>query len=200
MFDEHGPEVRQIARRRIADLADSREPQLLAGIVAGLRVVNGQRGRAAIFKLDDATEAIESVVNEELLDANRELLADDSLIIAQGKVQLDRFSGGLRFNIQQLWDLPSARARFGRCLSLTVGEGLPPLADVIRTWPAKRVDGEHGERVLGLPVRLALRRPQAVAEIDLGEDGRFWPCEEALARWRQVAHGGLARVVYDGAE
>jgi DNA polymerase III subunit alpha len=41
-------------------------------------VVNGQRGRTAIFKLDDATEAIEAVVNEDLLDAKRELLVDDA--------------------------------------------------------------------------------------------------------------------------
>ena len=61
-------EVRQFAKRRIADLVDCREPQLLAGIVSDLRVVNGQRGRVAIFKLDDRSERIEAVANEELLD------------------------------------------------------------------------------------------------------------------------------------
>jgi DNA polymerase III alpha subunit len=76
-----GPPVRRLAPTRcgasarpIADLVDSREPQLLAGIVTDLRVVNGQRGRVAIFKLDDGSEAIEAVANEELLDAHRELL------------------------------------------------------------------------------------------------------------------------------
>ncbi len=197
LFDEHGEEVRRFARKRIADLADSREPQLLAGIVAGLRVVNGQRGRAAIFKLDDGTDAIEAVVNEELLDANRELVADDSLLIAQGKVMLDRFSGGLRFNINQVWELPAARARFGRYLAVALNGGMPPVADVIRTWPAKRVETEHGELTQGLGIRLQLRRAHACAELDLGDDGRFWPCDEALARWRQIAQGGQAQVVYE---
>ena len=45
--------MRAVLRARIADLVDQREPQLLAGIVSDLRVVNGQRGRVAIFKLDD---------------------------------------------------------------------------------------------------------------------------------------------------
>jgi DNA polymerase-3 subunit alpha len=36
-----------------------------------------------------------------------------------------------------------------------------------------------------------------VAEIDLGDEARFWPCDEALGRWRSIAHGGSATVVYD---
>lgn len=197
LFDEHAEEVRRFARRRIADLGDSREPQLLAGIVGGLRVVNGQRGRAAIFRLDDGSGSIEAVAAEELLDAHRERLVEDGLLVAQGRVQLDRFSGGLRLTIQQLWDLPAARARFGRYLAVTVGAGLPPVADVIRTWPGRRTDDEHGERVQGLGVRLAVQRPHARAELDLGAESRFWPCDEAPARWRQVAQGGHAQVVYD---
>ncbi len=109
LFDQSADEVRLIARRRNADLIDSREPQLLAGIVGDLRVVNGQRGRVAIFKLDDKTEALEAVANEELLMAHRDLLKDDELVIVQGKVQPDRFSGGVRLNVMQVWDLASAR-------------------------------------------------------------------------------------------
>ena len=125
LFDEVCTEVRKFARRRIDELIDSREPQLLAGIVGDLRMVNGQRGRVAIFKLDDKTEAIEAVASEDLVNANRELMKDDELVIVQGKVQNDRFSGGLRLNINQIWDLAGARARFGRYLSLAVNGGMP---------------------------------------------------------------------------
>jgi DNA polymerase-3 subunit alpha len=197
LFDETAAEVRRFARRPIGELADSREPQLVAGIVGAMRVVNGQRGRAAIFRLDDGSGAIETVVNEDLLDAQRALLADDALLIAQGRVQLDRFSGALRLTVQQLWDLPAARARFGRYLAVAVNGGRPPVGEVLKTWPARRVDTEHGELTQGLAVRLRLERPRASAEIDLGDDGRFWPCEEAIARWREVAHRGQAEVVYE---
>ena len=197
LFDEAAPEVRRFARRPIGELADSREPQLVAGIIGAMRVVNGQRGRAAIFRLDDGSGAIETVVNEDLLDAQRALLADDALLIAQGRVQLDRFSGALRLTVQQLWDLPAARARFGRYLAVAVNGSRPPVGEVLKAWPARRVDTEHGELTQGLPVRLRLERPRASAEIDLGDDGRFWPSDEAIARWRQVAHRGQAEVVYE---
>ncbi len=68
LFDQSAAEVRRFAKLRIADLIDTREPLLLAGIVGDLRVVNGQRGRVAIFKLDDMSDSIEAVANEELLD------------------------------------------------------------------------------------------------------------------------------------
>ena len=198
LFDEHEAEVRRIARRRIADLVDSRDPQLLAGIVGDLRFVNGQRGRVAIFKLDDKSETIEAVANDELIEANKDLLKDDELVIVQGKVQPDRFSGGLRLNVNALWSLTAARARFGRhvTLALKPGADAKPLAEVVALWPARRQDTDQGELVQGLPLRLTIRRPTATAELDLGEAARFWPDDEALARLATLDEAGRATIVY----
>jgi len=197
LFDQSADEVRRFAKRRIADLLDSREPQLLAGIVTDLRVVNGQRGRVAIFKLDDKTEPIEAVANEDLLNANKELLKEDELIIVQGKVQPDRFSGGLRLNVAQVWDLAAARCRFGKYLKVDINGSVPPVAEVLRDFPSRRVATEHGDLPQGLTVRLALNREHASGELDLGDAARFYPTDAALDRWRAGAHDGRAMVVYE---
>jgi DNA polymerase-3 subunit alpha len=196
LFDECEAEVRQFARRRIADLLDSREPQVLAGIVSELRVVNGQRGRVAIFKLDDKTDVIEAVANEELLNASKELLTEDSLVVVQGKVQPDRFSGGLRLNVTQIWDLAAARCRFGRYLRVPVNGRAPPVAELLGEFPPRRVATDQGDLTLGLPVRLLLQRATAQAELDLGDEARFYPTDAALTRWRQGSHDQAA-VVYE---
>jgi DNA polymerase-3 subunit alpha len=196
LFDQSADEVRQFAKRRNADIVDSREPQLLAGIVGDLRVVNGQRGRVAIFKLDDKTEAIEAVANEDILNANKELLKDDELVIVQGKVQPDRFSGGLRLNVQQVWDLTAARCRFGKYLRVEVNGSIPPVADVLRDFPTRRVSTEQGPLTQGLTVRLVLDRGQASGELDLGDEAKFFPTDAAIARWREGSHG-KAKVVYE---
>jgi len=197
LFDQDEAEVRRFCKRRIADLIDSRDPQLLCGIVSDLRVINGQRGRVGIFKLDDKSEPIEAVANEETLDANKDLLREDELIIVQGKVQPDRFSGGLRLNVGQVWSLAGARARFGRYLSVVVNGGMPPIGEVVKGFPARVQSDEQGDVVQGLAVRLSLKRPSATAELDLGDQGRFWPSDEALARWMGLAHEGQARIVYE---
>jgi DNA polymerase-3 subunit alpha len=197
LFDQSADEVRRFARRRIADMMDSREPQLLAGIVSDLRVINGQRGRVAIFKLDDKSEPIEAVANEDLLNANRDLLKDDELIIVQGKVQPDRFSGGLRLTVSQVWDLASARCRFGKYLRVAVNGSVPPVAEVLRDFPSRRVATEQGDLTQGLSVRLQLHRASASGELDLGDSARFYPTDEALSRWRAGAHRGEAVIVYE---
>ncbi|MDE2159839.1 MAG: DNA polymerase III subunit alpha, partial [Burkholderiales bacterium] len=195
LFDAYRDEVRRFARRAIADLVDSREPQLLAGIVNDPRVVNGQRGRVMIFKLDDGSEAIEAVASEEVFAAQPQLMAEDQLVIVQGKLQPDRFSGGMRLNVTQVWDLAAARARFGRYLALEVEGAPPPVADVLALWPARRVETDQGVLRQGLAIRLRLKRRTATAEIELGDEARFWPCDEALGRWRSLAGG--AAIVYE---
>ncbi|MDT8998085.1 DNA polymerase III subunit alpha [Paucibacter sp. APW11] len=201
LFDQCGDEVRRMVKRRIVDLQDSREPVMVAGIVADMRIINGHRGRVAIFKLDDKSDAIEAVANEELINANKELLAEDSLIIVSGKVQNDRFSGGLRLNVQQIWDLAGARARFGKFLRLEANGVTPPVAEVIQQWPARQIDTEQGRLTLGLSLRLTIKREGAVAELDLGDAAKFWPVDEALALFAPPAKNGdagaLPQIVYD---
>jgi DNA polymerase-3 subunit alpha len=197
LFEPYATEVRRIAKRRIADLVDSREPVLLAGVVTDLRLVNSQRGRVAILKLDDMSERIEAVVNEDVLETTRDLLREDELLVVQGRAQPDRFTGGLRLNVQQVWDLAAARARFGRYLAVSVNGTVPPLQELLRQWPVRRVASEQGSTTLGLPVRLCIERSEARAELDLGDEGRFWPSDDALLRWKAVAHEGQAAIVYE---
>ncbi|MFY8079517.1 MAG: DNA polymerase III subunit alpha, partial [Limnohabitans sp.] len=87
LFDAVEREVRLFAKRKIDDLIDSREPQLLAGIVSDLRIINGQRGKLAIFKLDDKSAVMEATADEAMINANRHLLKDDELVIVMAKMQ-----------------------------------------------------------------------------------------------------------------
>jgi DNA polymerase-3 subunit alpha len=134
----------------------------------------------AIFKIDDKTDAIEAVANEELLNANKELLAEDELIIAVGKVQNDRFSGGLRMNVQQVFSLAAARARFGRYLRTAPNLPAATVLELVKSWPAKRVETEQGVLSQGLELRIPIKRAGATAELGLGGAGKFWPSDEAL--------------------
>jgi DNA polymerase-3 subunit alpha len=199
LFDEVAPEVRRFVKRRIDELIDAREPQLLAGIISDFRVINAQRGKLALFKLDDKSGTIEATADEAVINAHRGLLKDDELIIVVARVQLDRFSGGFRLNVNQVWDLATARCRFGKFLRVAVNGEAPDIGRLVREFPPRREMSEQGELVRGLNVRLALRRDGAIAELQLGEQARFFPSDAALASWMAQADQGLAQIVYETA-
>jgi DNA polymerase-3 subunit alpha len=197
LFDEVALEVRRFVKRRIEELIDSREPQLLAGIVNDFRVINGQRGKLALFKLDDKSATIEATADESVISANRHLLRDDELVIVMAKLQPDRFSGGFRLAVNQVWDLATARCRFGKYLKVAVNGKAPDIQRLVREFPPKREVSEQGELIRGLNVRLALRRETVTAELQLGEEAKFFPSDAALASWTAQADQGLAQIVYE---
>jgi DNA polymerase-3 subunit alpha len=205
LFDEVASEVRRFAKRPIAELLDTREPQLVAGIVTDFRIINGQRGRLALFKLDDGGAVIDARADEALMQAHKALFKDDELIIAMGKVQPDRFSGGLQLSLTQVWDLEQARCRFGRYLRVvwarSPGAREPDVARLLKDFAPQRELTEHGELWRGLGVRLlltcGLAPEQAQAELQLGESAQFYPSNAALASWWAQVAPGSAEVVYD---
>jgi DNA polymerase-3 subunit alpha len=201
LFDAVEGEVRQFARRQIDDLVDSRETLVLAGIVSDLRIINGQRGKVAIFKLDDKSGVMEATADEALIQSAKSLLKDDELIIVTAKMQADRFSGGFRLKIEQIMDLGAARCRYGKYLRVAVNGRAPDIARLVREFPAQREQTEQGDLVRGLPVRLVLERRSdalsARAELALGQAAQFFPTDAALASWMAQADQGQARIVYD---
>ena len=201
LFDAVESEVRQFVRRRIDDLIDSRESQLLAGVVSDLRIINGQRGKLAIFRLDDKSAVMEASADEALIHAARHVLRDDEVIVVMAKMQPDRFSGGYRLKMEQIWDLATARCRFGKFLRVAVNGHLPDLPRLFKEFAPVREETEHGELVTGLPVRLLLERRNAqvaaCAEVVLGDQARFFPSDAALASWMAQADQGRAQIVYE---
>ena len=197
LFDEVDREVRSFVKTRIDDLMDSRDAQLLTGIVSDMRVINGQRGRLAIFKLDDKSAVIEATADEATMNTYRNILREDELVIVMGKVQNDRFSGGLRLSINQVWDLNQARCRFGKYLRVAVNGTVPDIARIVREHPARVEASEQGNLVRGLGVRLQVLREGANAEIELGEKAKFFPTDAALASWMAQAHQGQSQIIYE---
>ncbi len=208
LFDEVALEVRRFAKRQIDELIDTREPQLLAGIVSDFRVINGQRGKLALFKLDDKSDMIDARADEAVWNANKHLFKDDELIIVMGKLQPDRFSGGMQLTVNQVWNLEQARCRFGKFLRVAVNGKTPDVAGLLKAFPAKRETTDQGDLWRGLPVRLTVQRrvdapgsgsepAGACAELLLGESARFYPTDAALAGWRSQAHLGVSNIVYE---
>jgi len=192
--------VRQFAPLRIVDLADSREPRVVAGIVREVRWVNTARGKMLLAKLDDKSACIETAFPANLNQAQTALIVEDELLIVQGQCRDDRFSGGLRFNASLVMDLPRARVQFAKHLRIQMPaapQRQPDIARLLREFPAQRVLQDDGyESSKGVPLLFALNDAHCQGAIRLGQQSRFWPSDAALAAWMLESEGARVELVY----
>lgn len=209
LFDEYEKEVRQFVRTPIADLEDSREPQRVAGIVSGLRSVNGQRGKVFIFTLDDKSGSIEAVVDEALMNRCSDFIRDDALVVLNARYQPGRNGFEARLAVQEAMDLATARCVFGRWLKLDwQAAGDPQCLQQLRDWlqahrpPQEPVTQEDDDsprrRSVPLRIRLTCSRGDeaAVAEVLLPAESGIVPSEDALHSLRVYNGGAGVQMVY----
>ncbi|HSC79106.1 MAG TPA: DNA polymerase III subunit alpha, partial [Chitinolyticbacter sp.] len=117
-FDAHAKGIRHFLKTRLDRLEPRKELQYLAGIVSGIRVKNGDRGRMAFVQLDDGNGKVEVSLYSEVYEEHRTKLKDDTLLVVLGKVSEDRFNGGMRVVADAVMDAAEARSQFARALAI----------------------------------------------------------------------------------
>lgn len=118
-FFSYKPQVAPFLRGNLSDLSPQQQPKLLAGVVMGVRIRMTQRGKMAIVTLDDAVGRVDVVVGADLLTQHPAWIKDDQLLIVEGRISNDEFSGGIRVSALKLFDLASARSHFAQLLSIS---------------------------------------------------------------------------------
>ena len=162
-YHAYAAELSAFVRRRLGQIEAQREPVLLAGVVMSTRTQMTRRGKMAVVQIDDGTTQLELTVFNELWEAQRAKIREDELLLVEGKVQRDDFSGGLRVTADKLFTLAEARGRFARGLRLTMNGGSD----------AKRLQAMLAPFRNGpCPVRVAYRNGEATAELPLPESWR----------------------------
>jgi DNA polymerase-3 subunit alpha len=165
LFDAYAGEVRQFIRVKLCDLTPSREPKLLAGIIAGIRFQLTQRGRMAIVTLDDSTAQVEVTIYNEVFEPNRGLFKEDEFLAVQGKISEDRFSGGLRVVADKVMDIAAARAGYVKALRVSMN-GQADAAKLRELIKPFQQDGAS------CPIVVQYTKQGALAEIRLSDEWR----------------------------
>ncbi|MCL7939578.1 DNA polymerase III subunit alpha [Halomonas sp. ATCH28] len=192
-IDEYEGELARFVSTRISDLKPSREPQRVAGLVVGVRTMKSKRGDTMAFiTLDDRTGRIEASLFGELYDQLRGRLEADQVMIVEGEVSSDDYSGGLRLRGKEVTPMVEARSRFGQAVELSLDGGRlnGRLVDTLRASLAPFCDGE------GLPVRLRYRNAEASGWLELAEEWRVTPSDELLTGLREVQGQDGVRLKY----
>ena len=182
-IDEYERELKRFVSTRIVDLAASREPQRVAGLVVGVRTMKSKRGDTMAFvTLDDRTGRIEASLFGELFDQVRSQIESDQVLIVEGDVSNDDFSGGLKLRVKDVTPMVTARVRYGESIDVALN--------------AERINGRLVESLrncltpycdpAGLPVRLHYRHPEASAWLQLDDSWQVAPSDDLLLALRDV--------------
>ena len=163
---------------RLSDLrAKTGETQIVAGLVVGIRRLNSRAGRMAVITLDDRTARMDAVVYSDLFSAHHDLLVKDKLLVLEGEVGVDDFTGGCSMTVQKISDLDGARETFARNVVIRLGEEpvgnglLDDIRDAVRVH-------RHGRTLLCIDYS----RADARVRLPLGDDWRVHPTGELLRR------------------
>jgi DNA polymerase-3 subunit alpha len=192
-IDEYEKELERFVSTRISDLKPSREPQRVAGLVVGVRTMKSKRGDTMAFlTLDDRTGRIEASLFGELYDQLRGQLEPDQVLIVEGEVSSDDYSGGLRLRGKEVTPMVAARTRYGQAVELSLdGAAINGrLVDSLRASLDPHRDAE------GLPVRLRYRNAEAAGWLELDAAWKVSPTDELLIRLREVQGQDGVRLKY----
>ena len=153
-------ELSHFVRRSLKQLEPSRDPTLLAGIVVGVRTQMTRSGKMLFVQIDDGTAMVEVKIFNELFEAERAKIVTDEVLIVEGKVASDEFTGGIRVTAEKLMTIGEARARFARHLLLRLNGGSD--AHKLKSLLAPFAPGQA-------QVRVNYRNEKAECEIVLGD-------------------------------
>jgi DNA polymerase-3 subunit alpha len=169
LFDAWRDEVRQIVPMQLARVEPQRDLQWMCGVLASVRVMMTRRGKMVFAVLDDGTAQVEISVFNELYEKHRNRLREDQLVIVQGKVSNDDYSGGMRIVAEQLYDLQLAREARAKSLRVKLNGG----ADAARLRQMLnpfRAEPENG--IPGVPVDIVYTKNNFLCTVRLGEEWR----------------------------
>ncbi|WP_339906279.1 DNA polymerase III subunit alpha [Pseudomonas guineae] len=178
-IDEYEGEVRRFARQRIVDLKPARGDQTIAGLVVNLRVMKNKKGdKMGFITLDDRSGRIEASLFAEAFNNAQALLQTDALVVVEGEVSNDDFSGGLRLRAKRVMSLEDARTGLADSLRIKVvssalqGNRLPWLAELC---------GRHRG---ACPITVDYSGTDAKALLQFGEGWRIEPADSLIQALR----------------
>ncbi|VAX12585.1 DNA polymerase III alpha subunit [hydrothermal vent metagenome] len=186
-------ELEQFTSARIVDLKPAKnQTVVVAGLIIAMRSMNTRRGdRMAFITIDDRSARIELAVFSEAFHQYRDLLAKDKLIVVEGEVSLDDYSGGFKMSASSIYDINQARTRFAKRLLVQVDEKRAAngfIHELQSTLKPFR-DGI-------CPVVLDYQRRDARAQLTLGESWRVHPNDELLQRLQEMLGTEQVKMVY----
>lgn len=130
--------------------------------------------------LDDRSGRIEVSLFADVFGQAENKISNDAIVVIEGEVQNDEFSGALRVRAKQVYNIEETRKRFVSRVHIDCCEQQPKDLPV----RLRRCLEPFRTSEAGCPVALRYQASSAVAQIDLGREWQVAPTDELLQELR----------------
>jgi DNA polymerase-3 subunit alpha len=183
-IDRYEAELSEFIPKKITDLdapeskgyQRNEKPVLTAGLIVAIRTMKSKNGsRMAFLTLDDQSARLEVRVFADVYEQYQSFIQPDKLVVIQGKIGQDNFTGGLAATAEKVFDITGAREAFGQSLHINISEQneAQQWVDQLKTTLSPFKGG-------GLGLELTYQNNQASALFRLGEDWQVTPSDTLL--------------------
>jgi DNA polymerase-3 subunit alpha len=148
----------------------------LAVLVSSLRR-RTQRGH--FIAIEDHSGRMDVFLSNEVFATYADLMEKDSIVVIDGNVLADDFTGSYRITANHVMSLADAKARFAKGISIAV---TGPDEELCTTLAATFSPYQNGAS----PVYLHYRNQRARVSLELGLDWTVRPCEELIAALNEL--------------
>jgi len=177
-----------------AERSKSKMEGRVAGLVVEMRTRQTKKGTMMGFAtFDDRTGRIEVAAFSKTYEIYRDVLSKDALLVAEGPLSIDDFSGGLRMTADKLYTFEQARELFSR--------------GIVLYWNVNESELDTKAFVEGLkqtlepfvggscPIQIQFSN-KAKATIQLGDGWRVHPTDELILRLNKLFLANNVEVRY----
>jgi DNA polymerase-3 subunit alpha len=150
--------------------------------------------------LDDRSKRIEVSLFSEVFQAGKEKVVKDAVLVVEGEIQPDDYTGELKMRADKVYTIEEARRRFARELVINCCDGAPApdFSTRLKTCLEPFRDGSHGCASAVMYQSPADAGAGARGRIVLGRDWAVAPCDDLLLSLR--SEFGDDRVAFRYAE
>ena len=149
---------------------------LVAGLVVAMRTMQTKRGdRMAFVSLSDNTARIEVAIFPEAYQKYRDILVKNELLVVEGEVSVDEYSGGYKMACKSCYDMTKARELYAKALSISLTEQQMSSGAVERLEEALKPFAGGA-----CPVDIQYQSSDAKARLRLGPQWRVIPSDQLL--------------------
>ncbi|WP_067660641.1 DNA polymerase III subunit alpha [Ferrimonas marina] len=177
-INQYLKELKKFTSGRLKDMSPTGRGKTVraAGLVIASRIMITKRGsKMGIFTLDDKSGRLEVMLFSEGVEKYQDLIGTDNILVVEGEVSFDQFSGGNKMSAKEILDIGQARERYARALVLNLDQAQAQPANLEQL---KNVITTHGKG--GCPVQVQYQRPNAHGVFELGDQYRVCPGDDLL--------------------